>query len=183
MDPREKLNQSEIAAVLGLSPARIRGLELDGVIQRPGGKYVLADTVQAYVNFLKKGEAASSRDLEKAKLAADVKYRENKAEIMRLEAEELKGRMHRSEDVEALTTDFVYVVRSTLLAMIGRLAVDTAPIDNPAEAAVVIRHEVYRAMEGLSGYRYDPQKYIERVRDRRKWEEIMQDDQEEQRRS
>lgn len=183
MDVREKLSQNEMAAVLGLNPTRLRQLELKGVLQKQGGKYVLADTVQAYASFLKKGETADSRDLEKAKLAADVKYRENKAEIMRLEAEELKGRMHRSEDVEALTTDFVYVVRSTMLAMIGRLAVDTAPIDNAAEAAVVIRREVYRAMESLSGYRYDPQKYIERVRDRRKWEEIMQDDQDEKRQS
>lgn len=176
MDPRQKCTAGELAAVLGITRARVYQLVSEAVLEKNGREFILADSVQRYVSNLKTGQTTETKDLEKAKLAADVKYREQKAEIMRLEAEELKGRMHRSEDVEALTSDLIYVVRSTMLALVGRLAVDLAPIDDPAQCAVAIRKEIYRAMEGLSQYRYDPEQYIQRVRDRRKWEEIMQDD-------
>ena len=176
MDPLCTCSAGELATVLGLSKPRIYQLVSEGIITKKGRELPLADSVQRYIEYSRHGESTDKVELENARLRADVKYRENKAEIMRLEADELKGRMHRSEDVEALTSDLVYVMRSTMLALIGRLAVDVAPIDNPAECAAVIRKEIYRAMESLSEYRYDPKKYIERVRERRKWEEVMKDD-------
>ena len=176
MDPLCTCSAGELATVLGLTRARIYQLVSDGILSKDGRQFRLADSVQRYLEFSRHGESTDKAELELAGKRADVKFRENKAEIMRLEAAELKGRMHRSEDVEALTSDLVYVMRSTMLALIGRLAVDVAPIDNPAECAAVIRKEIYRAMASLSEYRYDPQTYIERVRDRRKWEEVMKDD-------
>ena len=93
-----------------------------------------------------------------------------KATIAKLEAEELKGKMHRSEDVAAMTTDLIYAIRGAMMALPGRLAVDVASANSPAEAAEIIRREVNKAMRELSNYRYDPKKYEERVRDRRAWE-------------
>ena len=43
-----------------------------------------------------------------------------------------EGTMHRAEDVEAMTTDLVFSIRSALMAMPGRLAVDTAELETPA---------------------------------------------------
>ncbi|MCD8323184.1 MAG: hypothetical protein LUC89_09925 [Oscillospiraceae bacterium] len=96
-----------------------------------------------------------------------------KARRAEIETAELEGRMHRSEDVEALTEDLIYAIRGALLALPGRLAVDVVNTASPAEAADVIRKEVYAVMTELSSYQYDPEKYAERVRDRQKWNAIM----------
>ena len=40
-----------------------------------------------------------------------------KATIAKLEAEELKGKMHRSEDVAAMTTDLIYAIRGAMMAL------------------------------------------------------------------
>ena len=100
----------------------------------------------------------------------------SKATIAKLEAEELKGKMHRSEDVAAMTTDLIYAIRGAMMALPGRLAVDVASANSPAEAAEIIRREVNKAMRELAGYHYDPKKYEERVRDRRDWSERDSDD-------
>ena len=47
---------------------------------------------------------------------------------------------------------------------------DVTSAQTAAEAADIIRAEVFKVMQELSQYRYDPQKYEERVRDRMKWE-------------
>ena len=85
-------------------------------------------------------------------------------------ADELQGKMHRSEDVAAMTEDLIYTIRGSLMALPGRLAVDVTAVQTAAEAADIIRTEVFMLMQELSQYRYDPQKYEERVRDRMKWE-------------
>lgn len=93
-----------------------------------------------------------------------------------MEANELKGKMHRSEDVSALTEDLVYAIRSMLVALPGRLAVDVAEAADAAEAAIIIRREVHHLMEELAGYQYDPKKYEERVRERQSWEALHDDE-------
>ena len=86
--------------------------------------------------------------------------------------------MHRSEDVAAMTEDLIYAIRGALLALPGRLAVDVANINTAAEASELIRAEVFKVMKELSQYKYDPQKYEERVRERRDWESFAAEDEE-----
>ena len=78
--------------------------------------------------------------------------------------------MHRAEDVEAITTDHVLFLRSMLLAMPGKLAVDCANCNSAAETAARIQKEVYYILDNLANYRYDPEEYKKRVRERRGWE-------------
>lgn len=98
--------------------------------------------------------------------------------MVKLEANELKGKMHRSEDVEAITQDMVYAIRGALIALPGRLAVDTANAKTAAETADIIRREVHAIMNELANYQYDPAKYEERVRKRKEWDEYIEDDDE-----
>ncbi|MBQ2361997.1 MAG: hypothetical protein II287_00115, partial [Bacteroidaceae bacterium] len=49
---------------------------------------------------------------------------------------ELEGKMHRSEDVEAVMTDLVYTIRSMLMALPGRLAVDVVSTKTAAVSPV-----------------------------------------------
>ena len=169
----------DLANLFGLTGQWINQLTRDGIIKRrdtPSGKrYNVVESVRAYTQYLR--DKAASRadkgipeDKELEKFEAEVKIKQAKAKIAELEADEVQGIMHRSEDVADMTEDLIYTVRGSLMALPGRLAVDVTSAQTAAEAAGIIRAEVFKVMQELSQYRYDPQKYEERVRDRMKWE-------------
>ena len=110
-----------------------------------------------------------------AKQDAEVSIKKAKAIKEVLEAQELQGKMHRADDVAAMTEDLIYAIRGMLVSLPGRLAVDVAAVDTPAEASEVIRKEVYKAMKELSEYKYNPKKYEERVRERKDWGDLESD--------
>lgn len=171
---------SELAVVLGLTGRRVHQLVEDGIITKAARScFCLADCVQQYIGFISRDNFAEEDiKLDRAKRTADVSYKAARAQIARLEAQELQGKMHRSEDVAAMTEDLVYTIRGMLVALPGRLAVDVAGIETAAEAADLIRKEVFHVLRELSNYRYDPVKYEERVRGRMNWDAIteMEDD-------
>ena len=167
-----EVSTTELATVLGVSARRVQQMAQDGTIPTcRKGCFRLADSVQRYVKFLSDGPMdEEDKKLEKTRRVAETTMKASKATIAKLEAEELKVKMHRSEDVAAMTTDLIYAIRGAMMALPGRLAVDVASANSPAEAAEIIRREVNKAMRELSNYRYDPKKYEERVRERRAWE-------------
>ncbi len=166
-----EVSSSELACVLGITGRNIRQLVEDGQLKKKDGRFLLCDSVKRYVAFKSRKEADDEeKRLEKARRTADVTMKASKAQIAKMEADELRGKMHRSEDVAAMTEDLIYTVRGSLMALPGRLAVDVAAVATPAEAAEIIRKEVHALMRELANYQYDPEKYEERVRERRKWE-------------
>ncbi len=142
----------------------------------PAGKrYNVIESVRSYTQYLRdkaanRGEKGIPEEKELEKFNAEVRIKRAKAKIAELEADEIQGIMHRSEDVAAMTEDLIYTVRGSLMALPGRLAVDVSNAQTAAEASEIIRREVFKLMEELSMYQYDPQKYEERVRSRMKWE-------------
>lgn len=172
---------TELAAVLGISVRRVQQLAQDGkIVAVSRGKFNLSDSVQRYIRLCTKPPRAEEEaDLGRAKQIAETRLKEAKATIAKLEAEELEGKMHRAEDVAAMTEDLIYSIRGALNALPGRLAVDVAAAGSAAEAADVIRKEVYKVMKELSEYRYDPQKYEERVRARMDWDAAEPEDDDE----
>lgn len=178
----------DLANLFGLTGQWINQLTRDGVIKRretPAGKrYNVVESVRAYTQYLRdkaanRADRGIPEDKELEKFDAEVRIKRAKAEIAELEAQEVQGIMHRSEDVAAMTEDLIYTIRGSLMALPGRLAVDVVSAQTAAEAADIIRAEVFKVMQELSQYRYDPQKYEERVRDRMKWEsdsEVDSDD-------
>ena len=116
--------------------------------------------------------------LEQKKTEADIRLKDLKAERLELELKEIRGQFHRSEDVEAITNEFVFAVRSALLALPGRLAIDIAPAMTPDEASVRIRKEVSAILIELSGFEYDPEKYKNRAEERLKLQLSAEDDEE-----
>ncbi len=166
-----EVSSSELACVLGITGRNIRQLVEDGQLEKVDGRFILSDSVQRYVAFKsKRDKDDEEKRLEKTRLTADVTMKASKAQIAKMEADELRGKMHRSEDVAAMTEDLIYTIRGSLMALPGRLAVDVATVTTPAEAAEIIRKEVHALMRELANYQYDPEKYEERVRKRRKWE-------------
>lgn len=163
---------AELAVVLGLSSRRVRQLADEGIIQSVGkNAYNLAVSVQAYNKFLS-NRLPNEEDvkLEKAKKMAETQLKASKATVAKLQAQELQGKMHRSEDVAAMTADLIFTIRGALIALPGRLAVSVASVRSPAEASEVIKKEVHLVMRELANYKYDPEKYAERVRERMDWD-------------
>lgn len=168
----QEVTTTDLAAVLGLSARRVQQLTQDGTLQTiRRGHFLLGDAVQRYIAYATRNTMdEESEKSEKARRQAEVTLKASKAMIAKYEAEELRGKMHRSEDVEALTEDLVYTIRGALIALPGRLAVDCAAAQTAPEASDVVRKEVYKVMRELAAYHYDPKKYEERVRNRRDWD-------------
>lgn len=171
---------SELAAVIGITSRRIRQLAEDGVIATTGeNEYPLAASVQAYIKFLNsRMPDADDVKLEKTKKMAEVKLKAAKADKAKLESDELKGTMHRAEDIRAITQDMLYAIRNGLMALPGRLAVDVMDCQSAAEASEVIKIEVHRLMREFASYDYDPERYKDAVRERLEWSLDRVDDDE-----
>lgn len=180
--PGAKLVDSKtIAALFGVTTRRVQQLTQEGIIsatkQGNANRYDLLATIQKYIRYLTEkanGREPTKKDTETEgrKLEAEADLKRSKADMAALQLKELEGKMHRSEDVEAVVTDLVYTIRSMLMALPGRLAVDVVAVKTPAEASEVIRAEVYKVLEELAAYKYDPEEYARRVRDREGWSEI-----------
>ncbi len=168
----------DLANLFDTSRQWVNQLTRDGVLKRrdtPAGKrYNVVESTRAYIRYLREKAAGRDKsipeDKELAKFEAEVRIKQAKARIAELEVSELEGKLHRSEDVAAMTEDLIYTIRGALLALPGRLAMDVIQEESAAAAADVIRAEIYKLMQELAQYRYDPQKYAERVRERMKWE-------------
>lgn len=174
-----------IAKLFGVTERRVQQLAKEGVIpaakQRPY-QFDLLPTVQAYIKHLSEkanGKEQKSTDTVQAeadKLRAEADLKQSKAKIAEMQLKELQGNMHRSEDVEAMTNDLVYTVRSMIMALPGRLAMDVMQATTAAEASAIIRSECYQILEALAGYQYDPEAYQRRVRDREGWSDTFADE-------
>jgi phage terminase Nu1 subunit (DNA packaging protein) len=171
-----------IAKIFGVSTRRIEQLKTEGIIKGQGKptKYDLLPTIQAYIKYL--SDKANGREkketdaqLETDKLSAEKRIKEAKAEMVELELAELRGQLHRAEDVEAITTDHVLFLRSMLMAMPGKLAVDLAGEHTAAEQSERVNREVRYILEQLAGYKYDPEEYKKRVTARKGWEQPGED--------
>lgn len=183
---KQNLQGSDIIAKLfGVTERRVQQLAKEGVIpvaQVKPYKFDLLPTVQAYIKHLSSkanGREAKSADTVQAesdKLRAEADLKQSKAKIADLQLKELEGKMHRSEDVEAMTNDLVYTVRSMVMALPGRLAMDVTRAANAAEASAIIRGECHKILDELAGYQYDPEAYQRRVRDREGWSDTFADE-------
>ena len=171
-----------IAKLFGVTERRVQQLAKEGIIpaakQRPY-QFDLLPTVQAYIKYLsdkangKEEKGAETVKAENDKLRAEADLKQSKAKIAEMQLKELEGTMHRSEDVEAMTSDLVYTVRSMVMALPGRLAMDVVQAGTAAEASAIIRSECYKILDELANYTYDPEAYQRRVRDREGWSDTF----------
>lgn len=180
----ENLQSTQVIAKLfGVSTRRVEQLKAEGIIKGQGKptKYDLLPTIQSYIRYLSdkaNGREKKEKDaqLETDKLDAEKRIKSAKAEMVELELKELRGQLHRAEDVEAIVTGHVMFLRSMLMALPGKVAVDMAAIKTAPEAAERMKNEVYDILDRLSGFRYDPDEYKQRVRERQGWNERQGDD-------
>lgn len=180
----ENLQSTQIIAkIFGVSTRRVEQLKTEGVIKGQGKptKYDLLPTIQAYIKYL--SDKANGREkketvakLEEEKLRAEAEIKQSKAQQAKMELKELQGKLHRAEDVEAIFTDHVMFLRSMLMALPGKLAVDLAGEHTAAEQAERVKKEVYFILDSMADHEYDPEEYRQRVMERKGWEGHREDD-------
>ena len=179
IDANTVITPSETAAILKITGRRVRQLNEDGVLHKTENGYVISEAVEDFYSYKFRGSInTDDAKLDQAMKKATVKLKSSKAAVAELEANELQGKMHRAEDVEAITSDMIFTIRSALNALPGRLAMEVVNIGTAAEAAQIIRKEVNLIMNELADYDYDPEKYQERVRSRLEWEAKENEDEE-----
>ena len=175
---------ADICTATGKTNQWIGQLTSQGVISKTktghGSLYNLFDTMRSYCAYLEeraknKKSPEDVKELDMRRKSADAKYKEAKAVVAELEAAEFQGKMHRSEDVQAMTADLLFCVRGSLLAIAGRCATDCAASSNAAEVQKIIQREVYAVLKELTEYEYDPRRYKGLV-DRRMKREIEESD-------
>lgn len=178
-----KWSSTEIADLFGVGTREIRRLTEIGIIKAEGlersRKYDAKEVTKTYIAYLRdqpKQKKTANEELENKKIRAEISIKEVKAKTAELELQELEGSMHRAEDVETVFNDLVFTIRSAFMAMPGRLAVDTAELTTPAETSARIQEEVNEVLSTLSQYRYDPEEYRRKVRERKGW--LMNEDEE-----
>lgn len=164
---------ADICSATGKTNQWIGQLTAQGIIHKTktnhGALYEFFETMKAYCAMLEdraKKEDDDIAQIELRKKKAEVKYKESRATKADLEVKEFQGKMHRSEDVQAVTADLLYFVRGGLMALAGRCANDCAASSEPAEIQKIIEREVFAVLDELSNYKYDAKRYDELVRQR-----------------
>lgn len=167
------IKTADICSITGKSNQWIGQLTSQGTLSKKqtphGAMYELVPSLQDYIASIEdkiENQTEDDKKVEQQRRKAEATFKAAKASIASMDAKERAGKMHRSEDVAALTEDLIYAIRGALLALPGRLAVDVIAAEDAAEASEIIRQEVYKVMEELSTYKYDSAKYQERVRER-----------------
>lgn len=167
------ISSQEVADIIGKSQKTVQNLTKSGILtcERKNNqyRYDLYRVIREYCNHVAKSGQKKFSSLEEEKLAEDIRIKRAKAEIAELEMKELKGNLHAAEDVEAMTTDLVMVIRSSFLALPGRVSSELAEIEDPVELSEKLKKEIYSILEDLSNYEYDPDEYRKRARERRGW--------------
>lgn len=97
-------------------------------------------------------------------------WQQGRVYLLEKEATLIKLELFKQRPCPAGVSDVPRQRRSKLIALPGRLAVDTHSSASSAEAAEIIRKVCYSDMKEISRYQYDPEKFAERVRERQKWE-------------
>jgi len=158
-----------IAQLFGLTERRVQQLTQAGVLAatKDGryNKYDILKTVQRYIAYLqgKAAEKEEGRDIETERRAseAEASLKESKAGMAAMELRELESKMHRSEDVEAMTTDLILIITQRLNELPDRLA-GIHKTGSAAEASSAIQKEAHAILWDLSRYQFDPEEYEKR---------------------
>lgn len=159
------ITSKEIAKLFGVTRRRVQQLTTEGVITatRVGNtnQYDLIPTIHRYITYLQAKAEENEQDpevvdLQADKLKVEIEMKRAKARIAALELKEMESKMHRSEDVEAMTTQLIETIQTKILELPEILAEDIAKLDTAAEIAARIREAVFDILEDMAEYRYEP---------------------------
>lgn len=173
MEEQKFINSKELSKILGKSERYIQLLvkseHISTIKKGKNNTYDLYKVIQEYIEYISEKNKKEFTSLEDEKINEEIRYKRAKASKAILELEELEGRMHAAEDVEEMTMDLVLIIRSYLLSLPGKLAVELTTIKEETKIAEIIKKEVHNILRDLAHYEYNPEEYQKRVRERQGW--------------
>ena len=148
------VSTSELSAVIGITDRRIQYLEKAGTLKKVSrGRYVLAESVQAYVNYRLAQATSSSEELdltqEKTLL---TKAQREKAEI---ELAELRDEIYHADYIIPIIQELLLGVRNRLLAIPPRAAPQVIASTELLDVQEIIKREIYDALTELAEWEPD----------------------------
>lgn len=151
---------SELCEILGLSPRRIQQLtKEDALIRSSRGKYDLAASIKAYIEY-----AAETPEEELSKTEEETLWTRARRQKAELELKIMNGQVHRSEDVEQVMNEMLSSFRAQMLVIPGKVAPKVIGITEVEVIKTVIKNAVYEALQELSDY--DPDVFYAKSRDK-----------------
>lgn len=145
----------ELAVIIGKSDRWIRQLTTDGVLKQVSrGKYYLAETIQSYAEHVAGGK---EEDNKPRLVDHKTEHERIKTEKAALELAELKGELHRSDDVEMVMNDMLSRFRQKVRAIPSRVAPDIVDEQNLQVIKGKMSSAIDEALFELSNY--DPSKF------------------------
>ena len=134
-------------------------------------RYDLIPVTHEFIQYLRSLAEKKQSGSEDAAAAAeaDLRFKQARAEKIELEIEELRGQMHRQEDVEFVVSDMIAKLRAGILALPGQLAVDCAEAKTPTETAALIKAAVDKFLNETADIKYNAADYRKLVVEREKW--------------
>lgn len=172
-EERKMVTSEEVARIIGKDARTVQLMAKQGILtcEKSGRKnlYDLYTVIQEYCNHFAKLSTQKISSMEDEKLAEDIRIKRAKADMAELELQELKGTLHAAEDVEEMTTDLVLVIRSSFLALPGKVSAELAELDDARLVSERLKEEIFDILKDLSNYEYDPEEYRKRVRERKGW--------------
>jgi hypothetical protein len=147
VDLDRSISADELAELLELTPARIRQLVQEGILERAGhGRYALATNIRAYLRHLRAGNGTGRPgEAESPKLRRDRAEAERAELRVDREREEL---LPRDQALE-MVYDLVGRLQSRILRIPQAWSVDVVAIKNRREAVIRLRPLVATLIETL----------------------------------
>jgi phage terminase Nu1 subunit (DNA packaging protein) len=141
------------SAVLDLSVRHVRRLTRDGVLKliRRDGKhprYRLADSVQQYLKHQKHYITADLSRPDDAYRAARTERMCALAKIEQIRVDEMRGRLHRAEDIEFCLTNMLTFMKQRLLAIPSRITRVLIGQTDFKTIYAAIDNEIWRCLDG-----------------------------------
>jgi phage terminase Nu1 subunit (DNA packaging protein) len=159
MAERTLMDTNQMARLIDVTARHVRKLTVDGVLNRARnemgdeiqGRYELVPNNHSYIHFLRKqGKLDEFSDAKRhmlgnRKMAAD-------AEMAELRLLELKGNVHRSDDVEFLWTNKLTRIKARIQAIPSRTARQLVGKTDYREIHDILTDEVEQVLRECSGY-------------------------------
>lgn len=177
MTAEEKMEQDEIGKgyvraeklgqILGISQRHVQRLRADGALVTEktawGMRYNLVKSLIACVKYYMSRQDAQS-EKQRAQ-TAEADYKENKAELLKIELRKRKGEVHESRHVKELINGMILDAKATMLAIVNRAAHDLLMCQTENEVAAVLRGHICEALQEMTTHQYDPEKFRAMVDD------------------
>jgi len=157
--------QKDIAEHLDLSTKRVSELIRDGILPSKRGRSPLNIAVCrfAYISYLRKlggyNKKTGTADIAEEKTRL-TKAQADKAE---LEVSSLEGELIPAKLVQDTWTDLVASIRAKLLGLPSKVAHQVITVETYQDAELIIKEQVYEALDELAESNGIPSDYAERV--------------------